>query len=266
MENIFETDARHRILDANINFYRTPFVHPERVLGEHDFIYLLEGEWKFGQNEETFTLQKDQILILAAGNHHFGLTPCSANTKTMYFHVSREAGDHSRRDGEAVPENSVVVETLIDVSANKKIKKTFLNVVNSKLSGDERKAGVYFDLLLCELSEKRLYASQSRVETKIMDIIHNNPEKFFSNVELAQMVNVSVKTAENKFKARYQKTIHQYMLEFKVQEAISYFNNFPQMGVKEIAYNLGFYDEYHFSKQFKKIAGVSPSKYKTGLP
>lgn len=265
MENIFGTDARHRILDANINFYRMPFVHPERVLEEHDFIYLLEGEWKFGQNEETFTLQKDQILILTAGNHHFGLAPCSVNTKTMYFHVSREIGDRPRLDGEIVPENSVLVETLMDVSANKKIKKTFLSIVNSKLSGDERKASIYFDLLLCELSEKQLYASQSKAETKIMNIIHNNPEKFFSNAELAQMVNISVKTAENKFKARYQKTIHQYMLEFKVHEAISYFNNFPQMGVKEIAYNLGFYDEYHFSKQFKKITGVSPSKYKADL-
>lgn len=85
MQNIFRTDVRHHILEANINFYKLPFVHPERILNEHDFIYMIEGGWKFGQNNEIFTLKENQILILAAGNRHLGLAPCSANTKTMYF-------------------------------------------------------------------------------------------------------------------------------------------------------------------------------------
>jgi len=65
-----------------------------------------------------------------------------------------------------------------------------------------------------------------------------------------------------KFKALFGITIHQYMLNHKIELAISYFKNFPEMPIKEISYNLGFYDEYHFSKQFKKIIGVSPSEYK----
>ncbi len=76
------------------------------------------------------------------------------------------------------------------------------------------------------------------------------------------MCKVSVKTAENKFKASFGTTIHQYILNFKIEEAISYFNKFEDMTIKEISYNLGFYDEYHFSKQFKKIMNVSPLKYK----
>ena len=76
------------------------------------------------------------------------------------------------------------------------------------------------------------------------------------------MTNVSVKTAETKFKSVQGKTIHQYMLDFKIKEAISYFDIFPEISIKEIAYNLGLYHEYHFSKQFKKIIGISPSNYK----
>ena len=93
-------------------------------------------------------------------------------------------------------------------------------------------------------------------------MIHNYPERFFKNKELADMMNVSVKTAETKFKEAFGKTIHQYMLDFKIKEAMSYFDRFEKISVKEVAYNLGFCDEYHFSKQFLKCTGCSPRTYK----
>ena len=101
-----------------------------------------------------------------------------------------------------------------------------------------------------------------KVAQKIQSIIHEYPERFFGNQELADMMNVSVKTAESKFKAAFGKTIHQYMLDFKIQAAMSYFDRFDEISVKEVAYNLGFCDEYHFSKQFLKHTGTSPSNYK----
>jgi AraC-like DNA-binding protein len=38
------------------------------------------------------------------------------------------------------------------------------------------------------------------------------------------------------------------------------------LSVKEIAYRLGFCDEFHFSHRFKKITGRSPSEYRRTLP
>ena len=149
---------------------------------------------------------------------------------------------------------------------HKGIKKIFAEIINEKLSGNQRKADIYFELLLCELAENGRYCEGVGIATKLKNIIHSNPEKFFSNKELAEMTNVSVKTAETKFKSVQGKTIHQYMLEFKIKEAISYFDIFPEISIKKIAYNLGFYDEYHFSKQFKKIIGISPSNYKKQQP
>jgi AraC-like DNA-binding protein len=34
------------------------------------------------------------------------------------------------------------------------------------------------------------------------------------------------------------------------------------MPMRDIAEALGFYDEYHFSRQFKKEFGISPREYK----
>ena len=259
MKNVFTTEKLHSVKEANINFYTAPFVHPKRKMIDHDFIYLLQGGWKLGQNEKIYTLKKDSLIILSAGNTHYGAEACTPATKTMYFHVSREEGDITF-DCESSEKNGI--PTLIDASENKQIKKLFSEIVNAFLSGNKRKADLYFELLMCELRDNKEDFADTHTALKIKKIIHNNPEKFISNEELAKMTNVSVKTAENKFKATFGTTIHQYILSFKIKEAVSYFTLFPEMSVKEIASNLGFYDEYHFSKQFKKIMGMSPLKYK----
>lgn len=258
MKNIFSSECVHTVTDANINFYTVPFVHPRRKMREHDFIYVLNGEWGLGQNKETFDLKEDSLLILFANNTHYGVSPCKEGTKTMYFHVSFEEGDFFRDDASPLP----YIDTHVNAASNKNIRELFSSVVNSKLSGEQRKANLYFELLLCELSSQKMCYKEIELAQKIQSIIHAYPERFFSNGELSQMMNVSVKTAENKFKAAFGKTIHQYMLDFKIGEAISYFDRFDGISIKEVAYNLGFCDEYHFSKQFSKHTGMSPRKYK----
>ena len=251
-----ELSPRRRITEANINFYATPFVHPERIMDEHDFIYMLEGEWKIGQNSEIFDLKKDSLLILCGGQRHFGAAPCLKDTKTMYFHLSKEEGDGLKENG---------LDILIDAAKNRNIKRVFRDIVQAKLEGNEQKASVLFDLLLCELKEYENRNENNAIGERIKNIIHQNPEKFFSNKELAEKIGVSVKTVETKFNSSFGMTIHQYILRFKCEQAVLYFRSFPEMQIKEVAYNLGFYDEYHFSKQFKKIMGVSPLIYRKSI-
>ena len=259
----FNTDIRREITEANINYYNKPFIHPKRKIQDHDFIYLLEGEWKIGQSSEIYTLKKDSVLILSGGQTHYGVSPSNPNTKTMYFHVTSAVDDEINCS--VLNSKNVVLDSLNYVGDNNIIKKIFYDIVSTKLSGNEKKSAILFDLLLNELASMNQNSNTSTTVEKIRNLIQQNPEKFFSNAELAKMVNVSVKTAETKFKKAYNTTIHQYMLNYKIEQAISYFKIFPEMSLKNIAYNLGFYDEYHFSKQFKKITGYSPNSYKNNL-
>lgn len=258
MKNVFSNEHIHTVSDANINFYTSPFIHPKRNMQEHDFIYLLEGEWSLGQNGKTYTLKKDSLLILFAGNTHYGAMPCKEGTKTMYFHVSREEGDIFGQSDLS----DASISTCTDAAGNKNIKRLFSEVVNAKLLGEQRKANLCFELLICELISQKMCFRETAIAEKIKSVIHEYPEKFFSNKELARITNVSVKTAETNFKAAFGNTIHQYILDFKIKEAVSYFDRFEKISIKEVAYNLGFCDEYHFSKQFSKYMGISPSNYK----
>ncbi|MEE0945619.1 MAG: AraC family transcriptional regulator [Acutalibacteraceae bacterium] len=256
MKTVFNTTRRHNVTEANINYYATPFIHPKRKMAEYDFIYMLKGKWKIGQNDEEYELTEDTLLILSANNTHYGVEPCSPDSKTMYFHLSYEEENNNEND------QLCEVESLTYASHNRNIKKYFYEIVNAKLCGNHKKANIFFDLLMYEIDEAGHQPPSVQIGEQIKNIIHKNPERFLSNKELAQKTHVSVKTAENKFKTLFGVTIHQYTLKFKVEQAIAYFKNFPEMSIKEVAYNLGFYDEYHFSKQFKKVTGFSPNKYR----
>ncbi len=52
-----------------------------------------------------------------------------------------------------------------------------------------------------------------------------------------------------------------YFAQLKIQEACSLLD-FSEMKIKEIAYRLGFYDQYHFSKTFREQTGESPRAYR----
>ena len=255
-----DESAERTVVEANLNYYAVPFKHPKREMIYHDFIYVLDGEWKIGQNTEEYTLKKDTVLILSAGLCHYGISHCTKGTRTMYFHVTATDGDMI---DEEIKNRSI--DNFFDASNNSNIKKYFFETVSAKLLGNDKKAELFFKLLICELHENQNNSENIEFGERIKSIIHKTPEKFLSNAVIADMLGVSVKTAENKFKARYGISIHQYMLLFKIEQAISYIKAFPEMTNREIAYDLGFYDEYHLSKQFKKIVGLSPQNYKLTL-
>ena len=85
-----------------------------------------------------------------------------------------------------------------------------------------------------------------------------------SGGEYAELLSIPVKTLGRIVKSHFQRTLTEIISERIVMEAKRELN-LTSKTLKEIAYDLGFNDEYHFSRYFKNKIKVSPQSFRNSL-
>ncbi|OFX74905.1 MAG: transcriptional regulator, partial [Bacteroidetes bacterium GWC1_47_7] len=115
------------------------------------------------------------------------------------------------------------------------------------------------------------YLSQFREikSVKEMDMVQksilfmkNNLENKLELEEIAQDVGYSSSHFGNLFQKKTSYTPMEYYQQLKIQRACSYLQ-FSDLKIKEIAYRLGYFDPFHFSKTFKKEMNMTPKEYRS---
>jgi AraC-like DNA-binding protein len=104
-------------------------------------------------------------------------------------------------------------------------------------------------------------SKEHHILQKLKDAIEENFRAKHSPGDYAAMLYVTTKTLAKVSKSHYNKTISNIINERIIIEAKRelYLTN---KAVKEIAYELGYEDEYYFSRFFKVNTNVSPQKYR----
>lgn len=97
-----------------------------------------------------------------------------------------------------------------------------------------------------------------RIDTAIQ-IMHGEINRNLPIGDLAERVHLSRWHFIHLFKAETSLTPKQYLLYLKMKRAEELLNG-SFLSVKEIAANIGFGDRSHFSREFKKFRGVTPSE------
>ena len=270
---VFGLGAMRTISIAQQNMYVQGALHPDRVMGEHDLVYLLEGSWTIRQDGTAHDLQADDVILLEAGRHHDGIHPCAPGTRTMFIHVSADERDLHEPSGvqtlEAVdaPPRALHLPTVIHCQRGHAVRQLFEAIIAAHWSSSRNRAircAALFDLLLCELDEcRRMEENAGReIDERLIQIIHRNPHRFFTYREFARTLQVSERAMRDRFKRLHHQTLAQYQLQVKLEQACASLRDHPDMRLADIAANLGFYDEFHFSKAFKKHFGMPPARYR----
>lgn len=100
-----------------------------------------------------------------------------------------------------------------------------------------------------------------------MDTINNYINKFYlqniSLEELSDFSNLNKFYIVRQFKKMYGIPPHKYINSLKIDYSKILLKK--NKSLAEIALELGFYDQSHFSKIFKEFSGISPMKYKKSI-
>ena len=96
---------------------------------------------------------------------------------------------------------------------------------------------------------------------KIKQLMRDNVQREWSLLELAQAVNLSIWRLSHIFVSEVGKSPMQYLRQLRMDRA-KYLLETSFLSVKEIAHQVGLNDESHFVRDFKKIHGDAPTRYR----
>lgn len=237
------------------------YLSPRSALG-----YIKEGEGYFMLEEEKFFPKKGQMYFLPEQHRHsfsvmnqentFEKYYCHFNTMpgaTNIFKVMKVPNFVTPRDPDYI---EFLFKQMIEVWEQKE---GYLNSLKIKILLYQ-----VFEHYLeaCDIDQIKIkhHYKQEALE-EILKFIDENLDKKISLKEVAYEFGYSTQYFSKIFKKSLGITFLQYMNQLKMEKArelIMYSNK----SMSEIAYTLGFENQYYFSNTFKKENGVSPTDYK----
>ena len=259
------------------NVYPQPALHPDRILNEHDLLFIQSGTWSLVQDDAIYHLQSGDLVFLRSGSHHQGLTQCSRNARTMFIHMTCLPSDRPCVELSPVQaasyrrsDSPFCLPTLIHCENATAVTSLFRDIIDtywSQRNDNERRLRLLLNLMLNDLTEYALSAQKIGDEWSVMLIrmFSQNPKHMYSVKEVAVITGMNERTLSSRFRTITGESIHKFQLNMKLDEAYRILRD-GGVSVKEASEHFGFCDAYHFSHAFKQKFGVSPKELKSRDP
>lgn len=241
-----------------VNAHTAPAkVYPMRNKGRrhHGFIYTIKGP-------ETYTF--DDIEIVSAPNSVLYIP------KNAQYNM-RLQGDESIVifiDFELAQDNPPHQPFLVKFSESDTIKTLFADAEkawNRKTAGSPSACkSLFFKICECIIKRKESYLCSegyAKIADSVTYLHAHYLEPDFRIMKLSQLSKMSAKYYEKLFYQRSGVSPKDYVLTLKIERAKELLLNEKNL-VKDVAFQLGYSDIYHFGKIFKTRTGYTPSDYR----
>lgn len=96
---------------------------------------------------------------------------------------------------------------------------------------------------------------------RIIALMEGNIHRMPRPNEIARAVNLSVPRLRSLFKAETGEPLARYQKSLRMRKAVKLLEE-TFLSVKEITQRVGVHDESHFVRDFKRIYGLTPTKYR----
>lgn len=115
-----------------------------------------------------------------------------------------------------------------------------------------------------ELIDRRTPVIVKKIKSAILDIFKDNevPEDFKLSKYLSDKFPYDYAHMSRVFSQHEGDTIEHYLIKLRIEKAKELLC-YNDMNISEVAYTLGYSSNAHFSRQFKKLVGVTPTLYRS---
>ena len=262
----------------------------ERVMTEHQFIFLYRGKGKIIINQETYEVKKGDLIYLAPGDVYDGLTPENQESIDFYLIQFTYLLVENRRPGWQFKSDKNF--SVMDQEHQYIIHEGTAGLPYEKIQNMVNYAEVYeilFDLKRLEdrEDEESLWEQQLKFSRLFYEITENQYKYLKFPIQKKRSEQIRVYLEEHFAQTLKIETIAQHfgisrgylMKIFKDDFGLSpmaYQNQIRIQKAKEllrdtneeiymIAEQVGFCDAYYFSKKFKRFTGMRPLEYRRSI-
>ncbi|QGQ97339.1 AraC family transcriptional regulator [Paenibacillus psychroresistens] len=216
-----------------------------------------DGKGILKQLNQTYELQVGTYIILQEG------IPCSYKCESddwKFYFIDFSSLDMTRYL--KIPIREVVPTGKIGEAIQKC--EHIIDILIEQQHGYVYAASILLQEILLIFAKEQTSAIEPQYQelNKVIIYMHKHIGKIIRSEELVHMSGLSRTTFFTRFRAKTGLSPSDYMLKLKLESAKISLETTSQ-SVKEISANLHFYDEFHFSKLFKRNYGVSPSSFRS---
>lgn len=218
-------------------------------------IYVLDGNITMCQGGETFSAQKNELLLLDCYKPHRYFTDTDAHTVWVHFdgNYSKEWFDE------------ITAQKSQKIKCSRKTADRIFNIITYiKQNGSEYDISNDLYSLLCTISKKDECNQTSRKISSIetaKNFITANYSKNISIEDIAGAVHMSSSYFSKIFKETTEFSPYDYLLAVRLDRAKELLQQTDD-SVESIAYKTGFNSVSNFVYFFKKQMGISPLKFR----
>ena len=243
-------------------------VHPGCI----EILYCAGGNLYFDCEDEEYMLMPGELLVVQPEiRHRLSVNPKGMFLYWLYFRLEQEEGTLLKQPGD---ESALLYENLTSIPlrifrAAPRVHSAFqhlFDIYDAMEKGPFRSLSMrstVLDLLLSVIASANqgLTNRRDRGIEKVVELIKKAPEQEHDWDLVAQECHISKSLFLSRFKELTGLPPHAYVIFCRMRKARDMLHE-PDNSITDIAHELGFASSQHFSMQFKRQFGMTPTQWR----
>ena len=244
----FQLLSKSSLRNNNKPFYRT--------FEFYCISHLIGGEGVFWYNDKMTIVHPGQAIIICPGEVHdyFGFND----------YYIEDCIDFTGLLADYLHENNLLETGVVELGK----KRCLDTIINDSISlGIKEKINAKLKLIDLLVNLPSVGADKAKDEQfqqldKLIRMVYNEPEKWWTVSEMAEFCKLSEVQFRRVFQRHVGASPKRFIDEVKLKAAAQKLQ-YTNMSLSNLASQFNYKDQFHFSRRFKDIFGITPAKYRS---